>query len=101
MKDEKEEEEENKKKGIKSRDERANLPLEVQRNQYSELRVPKDVNESIRFTANTLANGPCPDDLQFYRSVGWKTSNPQGLEIITQDGKIQVAYIIKHTYILN
>ena len=105
MREEKEEEEENKKKGIKSRDERANLPLEVQRNQYSELRVPKDVNESIRFTANMLANGPCPDDLQFYRSVGWKTSNPQGLEIITQDGKIQVAYTIKptyiHTYILN
>ena len=39
-----------------------------------------------------LKEGPCPDDLQFYRSVGWETSNPQGLEIITQDGKIQSVY---------
>ena len=93
------------KMNIKSRDDRADLPLEVQRNRYSELRVPKDVNESKRFTANMLKEGPCPDDLQFYRSVGWNTSNPQGLEIITQDGKIQVAYTITliyiHTHILN
>ena len=31
------------KKDIKLRDDHAELPLEVQRNQYSELRVPKDV----------------------------------------------------------
>ena len=52
-----------------------------------------------------LKEGPCPDDLQFYRSVGWETTNPHGLEIITQDGKIQVAYTITliymHTHILN
>ena len=83
---------------IMPREERCNLPLEVQRNLYSEFRVPSDVNESIRFTKKLMENGPCVDDLRFYLSVGWNPSDPQGKEICFQDEKIRVLYITLFNY---
>ena len=77
---------------IPPRDERAKLPLEVQRNLYSELRVPKDDGESVRFTKKLMESGPEPNDLQFFLSVGWVTDNPMGKEICQQDGKIRSVY---------